>query len=349
MAIGSLYSATDKALFDALNQYQITNQQMRDFFLSRGIIISKDTPRKALAKTFSRFIHDYEDHKKLASILGISSRRERITSTVVSGDTTIENFENAAQSLKEKLSSEGEHVHIDMFEKTLRLSVKYTDYDFNKSEFKQVVEREAVVIIEQNNDDFTIRGPLNEKSTSVTDFIIESVESDIDTTLPRKEVSLINVESALKRTQFFTNLIESMDGFELVDVTDVYVFHPRLDDEDSDEGGSSNAVHISKASLKGEGVLQSEELQSLSARGFYIWKIVWVAKRESYDSDHYVFEAQFSNAEECSQFSYLAKGFLKYLGQGEYSSSKVQHSEYEEQKLNKLIEITALSTIKNLD
>lgn len=35
--------------------------------------------------------------------------------------------------------------------------------------------------------------------------------------------------------------------------------------------------HISKASLKGRGVLESKELNNLLSHGFYITKIIWVS------------------------------------------------------------------------
>jgi len=59
-----------------------------------------------------------------------------------------------------------------------------------------------------------------------------------------------------------------MTGYTLKDVTDVYVYKPKLtasfmaeDDTSSDE--PDDGVHITRVSLKGEGVLISPELDSL--------------------------------------------------------------------------------------
>lgn len=45
MKMGHLYSVSDKALFDALNNSKLTNQEIIDIFFSRGILVSKETKR----------------------------------------------------------------------------------------------------------------------------------------------------------------------------------------------------------------------------------------------------------------------------------------------------------------
>ena len=49
-----LYSVTDKALFDALNTSKINSTELKDLFLSRGVIISTETKREDLALEFSK-------------------------------------------------------------------------------------------------------------------------------------------------------------------------------------------------------------------------------------------------------------------------------------------------------
>ena len=75
----NIHSVTDKALYDALNQKQITLNEIQDLFLERGTIISKKTPRKDLARNYSRMTHDYYEHQKIATLLGGQSRTEKNT------------------------------------------------------------------------------------------------------------------------------------------------------------------------------------------------------------------------------------------------------------------------------
>ena len=76
----SLYYASDKNIFDALNQHKVDIPTIMGLFERRNIIISPKTPRDELAKYFARQIHDYHDHRDIAARLGIAPRRERITS-----------------------------------------------------------------------------------------------------------------------------------------------------------------------------------------------------------------------------------------------------------------------------
>jgi hypothetical protein len=116
-----------------------------------------------------------------------------------------------------------------------------------------------------------------------------------------------------------------------------------LDDEQIELG-----VHISRASLRGQGVLASKQMLDLLSQGFYISKIVWTSKSTQFDSDLYEFEAQFSEPETCTMFSYAARGYYGYKGAGEYNASRTQFSKVEDSRLGRLIEAGAYGVLKAL-
>lgn len=105
MKIGSIYSASDKALFDALNQGTVTSSDMRQLFLTHGIIISRATGRKELAAHFSRLVHDYDDFQALAKLFDSGQRRERLASFRVQSSAQLEDFETAAHAIVQQLKS----------------------------------------------------------------------------------------------------------------------------------------------------------------------------------------------------------------------------------------------------
>ncbi len=126
-------------------------------------------------------------------------------------------------------------------------------------------------------------------------------------------------------------MIESIPNYNCIDVTDVYVTHPFLEekkkettDEDTDDESEEISVdlgcHISKASLKGRGVLESKELNDLLSQGFYITKIVWLSVVNGFvDSNKFEFEAQFFDTDNCKLFSYLVRGQYKYKSIDDYT------------------------------
>ncbi|TBL46452.1 hypothetical protein EYY99_02935 [Hafnia alvei] len=330
MKIG-LYSVTDKALFDALNQVKVTNDDMKSLFFKRGIIISKDTKRKALALDFSRYFHGFDDYKKLSEILGSIGRREKSSINIINTNIDKKDIEAAVKLVCEDLQKEGDQTDFIYTDAGLQVKIKYVKLDYNMSEFRQSSTREATILIEKNdNDEFIARFPQNSKSREFTEKLVNKIKSEnTEANVALDEITLESVKDHTERTVFFKKLIESIPNYNCIDVTDVYVTHPILeekkkestdDDEETEDIVVDLGCHISKASLKGRGVLESKELNDLLAQGFYITKVVWISVVNGLiDSNKYEFEAQFFDTDNCKLFSYLVRGQYKYKSAGDYT------------------------------
>lgn len=70
MRVGSLYFASDKAIFDALTPRCLMSAEPWNVFLSRGIVISTEVDEKLLASQFSALFHGYYDYRKVSLLLG---------------------------------------------------------------------------------------------------------------------------------------------------------------------------------------------------------------------------------------------------------------------------------------
>ncbi|MWL89780.1 hypothetical protein [Cupriavidus sp. SW-Y-13] len=350
----AIYSAGDKAIFDALNLPAVTNQHLRELFISRGIIVSKGTPRRSLADYYSRLAHDYQDYQALAKLFGSPVRRERISSLrVVSESVEIGQFEAAAHKLCDAIRAGGDIANVRVRENgSFDVVVKYQVTQFNHTEFRQVVAKEATLTVAATGGAVAISGPHNDHVDEWTRTLIADVAAETDDTLDIDEVSLEHVRDPVKRSQFFTELIKHVQGFKFRDVTDAFVYKPKLHadgDDDDPDTGTDIGVHISKASLKGEGVLQSDELRSLFAKGFYLWKIVWQSMSENaLEPDLYEFEAQFSEPETCTKFSYLPRGFYRMQEDSSYNKSRTGLTEGEDTSLGRRIEEAARAVVKKL-
>ncbi|MDR5826260.1 hypothetical protein P9250_00120 [Caballeronia sp. LP006] len=350
----AIYSAGDKAIFDALNLPAVTNQHLRELFISRGIIISKSTPRRALADYYSRLAHDYQDYQTLAKLFGSPARRERLSSMrVTSSSVDISQFEAAAHSLCKSIRAGGDLATVRARANgSFDIVVKYQVTQFNQTEFRQVVAKEATITVEPSGAAIAISGPHNEHVDEWTRTLIADVGKEADDTLDIDEVSLEHILDSNKRSKFFMELIKSVRGFKFYDVTDAFVYKPKLkstDEEDDQDPTIDIGVHITKASLKGEGVLQSDELRILFSKGFYLWKIVWQAVNESTsEPDLYEFEAQFSEPESCTRFSYLPRGFYKVQEDTSFNKSRTGVAEGADTSLGRRIEDAARSVVKKL-
>lgn len=387
MRMGSLYFASDKAIFDALTQRSLTSAELRKVFLSRGIVISNESDKKFLANRFSALFHDYYDYRNLSLLVGGRDSREKTTNVVVTTAVSKDQLTDALTSVKEWLvDNEHEQAEVAVHGDQLKLTVKYQKLDLSQAEFRQVVEKTAEVTLEKQGNGWKITGPMNDKFKDITDQLYSQIEILTDQDVATRTISLEAIPDAGIRTNFLRDLIRNLKDMEVVDVVDVSTFNPKdREDDDLDlsdealviegsievesedgfeegEDGDPEAelakpqpearvhkiIRIDKASLKGKGVLESKQLLELEGHGFYLWKIRWTAREKLVGSEIVQFEAQFGNQAKCCDFSYIVKGVYNY-NNGKYAKSLVRAEPVFEQKLKIRLEEAAQKTLNGIE
>lgn len=350
MRLGTIFSANDKSLYDALNQKTVTNPDLRSLFLTRGILVSSESSRKHLAKHFARLFHDYQDYQALAKLFGGTIQREKISTVRIDTTATITDFQSAAFELKAELEEAGALVRVNTSAGTrLDIELRYTKVNFNKSEFRQVNVKNARISLFFDNGELVVHAPNNDEVQEWLDSLARIVREKTEAEVKFNEIRLPPTMDAKAKTAFFTQLIKNVENFTLKDVSDIFVAKAKdwADEGDDDEVGITE-IRIDKASLRGRGVLESAELKLLEKRGFYVSRIIWTATPNVPQPDIYEFEAQFARADECADFAYLPRGFYKFLAEGSYNVSRTSFSTEEEVKYGKLIESAARSTFAKL-
>lgn len=365
----NIYSVSDKAIYDALCQSTVTKSHIVELFLSRGVIVNPNTDRKKLAKLFSQRFHDFQDYLLLADIFSVKAKKERscikiLRNQNLSNEVLFEILNDLNSIIKDvddaqsSLLKNGSGYHVN---------VHYKQINFNRSEFRQVDDRTGVMDVDKYDGGYSIRMPHNQTFSKIFEKIIASINSNenIEDSVDVEEVNLTGVRNPVLRSKFFKMLIENMPDMEMVNVSGVYVFNPAaksseaVEDADDDLGDEdlidSNDVdvtagHIQKATLTGSKVLNTSELVELNDKGFYIFKITWTCKFSGIDSDLYEFEAQFSNPEDFTSFSYKLKGQYDYKEQGLHSSIRSKlDSAYTETFFLGKVEQAAILSINTIE
>ncbi|NKJ23852.1 hypothetical protein [Dyella sp. SG609] len=345
----SLYYATDKNVFDALNQHKVDMPTVLKLFERRNIVVSSKTPRDVLARYFARLTHDYFDHQNIAARLGISPRRERTTSIDIAGipsdSDKDEKLREVIDKIKGQIESDGSILHIKRSESTVYLEIQYSVIDYKRTEFTQVQHRDGVIEWSQSADGFTIRNTQNEFINNIRDEMLTNLEASIGAKLIRKEVSLFDVPSYAERSKFFLDLMSDLPGFSRKDVTDVYVYKPKPDasDDDEDEDGASSEedAHVERVFLRGNGVSRSEILGSLDKKGYYIVKAGWRASKILGQGEEYDLEATFADPKDCTGFSFVVRGVYPIID-GKLSSNRRSANIAEGAEMARVIERKAL-------
>jgi hypothetical protein len=382
--MGSLYFASDKAIYDALTQRSLTSAELRKVFLSRGIVISNDSDKKFLASRFSALFHDYYDYRNLSLLVGGRDSREKTTNVVVTTAVSKDQLTDALTSVKEWLvDNEHGQAEVAVHGDQLKLTVKYQKLDLSQAEFRQVVEKTAEVTLEKQGNVWKITGPMNDKFKDITDQLYSQIEIVTDQDVATRTISLVAIPDAGIRTNFLRDLIRNLKDMEVVDVVDVSTYNPKdredddldlsdealviedsieVESEDEGEDGDSETelakpqpearvhkiIRIDKASLKGKGVLESKQLLELEGHGFYLWKIRWTAREKLVGSEIVQFEAQFGNQASYCDFSYIVKGVYNY-NNGKYAKSLVRAEPVFEQKLKIRLEEAAQKTLDAIE
>lgn len=344
----SLYYASDKNILDALNQHRVNMQTIRDLFLDRRILVSKESDKDDLAYYFSRLTHDYYDHNKISARLGVAARREKVTSLEVTSQITSADILNAVEKLKADVSDRGDVVIVDRKGDDFHIIVQYTDIDYTKMEFRQVQKLDGTVQFVKSGGSYIVRNTQNRYINDVRETLLARVAETTKAPVVRNVISLFDVVEPATRSEFFHKLITGLEGMPKTDVTDVFVYKRKNDDDsptdestDGDGAGNDDA-HIERVALKGKGVNQSKELHSLlePENEFYIVKIVWVVRESMGDGHAYEIEAQFASPSDCTDFSYLIRGVYA-CEDGLLSSKKRTAYKTEVERVSRLVEQAA--------
>jgi hypothetical protein len=334
----SLYYASDKNIFDALNQHKVDQATIRRLFRSRNILVSPQDSREELADYFSRLTHDYFDHQEIANRLGIVARRERITSMNLIGGVEPDHVSKAINLVKKGFEEHGDRVVIKKNGSTTYVEIEYTTIDYKRSEFSQVQQKDGTIEVIQTTDGLVIRNTKNDYLDGARDQLIAKLSSELKKPLTRREISLFDIPDYRLRSKFFINLASKVGEFSLSDVTAAYVYKPR------GESSSQDAVpdtFIERVNIRGRGVTRSGLMSSLDNDKYYIVKIVWRAREKLGKGREFEIEALFSDPKDCTGFSFLLSGVYERESDGELSERRHLPSRNEVDEISKAVERSA--------
>jgi len=345
----SLYYATDKNVFDALNQHKVDTRTVMKLFQRRNIIVSMKTPRENLAKYFSTLTHDYYDHKDIAARLGISPRRERITSMDVMGVGEKEELQVAVEQLKEELEAAGDVVHVTRNGDNLNMEVQYSTVNYKLNEFSQVQVRDGTIEFVKSSEGYIVRNTQNDYISNVRESLLGKIEKTVEAPLTKVAVSLFDVTSHKLRSKFFHDLITKLPGYSLSDVTSAYVYKAKPDNDSSDDSSSGDPdTHVERVFLRGNGVTRSQLLNELlDVEDYYIIKIGWTTKEMMGAGNAYDIEAVFADPEDCTGFSFILSGVYTYED-GKLSSHRRTPTKAEVNTISQVIELKSRELVAEL-
>jgi len=379
----SIYYATDKNVFDALNQHKVTRPAIQSMFLRRNILVSPKTPRVELAAYFSLLNHDYKDHQDIASRLGIVARRERSTSLAIQGIDDRSDLLAAIEDVKKELEEAGDVVKITTHDGRIVVVIHYSTVDYRRSEFTQTQQRKGRIDFLGIGPRYVVRSTHSDHVTRARDEVFERLSKRPNVSLEKFKISLSPFPSPEDRSTFFNDLITELDGFTLYDVKEAFAYKARpqgfdsnFDDDDlldpeEEEGGEEDeqdgdeterratnkdrrsddeaklGSHVDHVNLKGVGVTRSEFLIDALEDGYYIVRTRWEAKKTFGLGQIYIIEALFTDPAICDEFSFMLRGVFP-IEEGRVSKRQVAPHPDDIDEVSRAIETTAQKLLAQL-
>jgi hypothetical protein len=343
----SLYFASDKVIFDAMNHTQVTTETIRDLLAERGVLVSPKTTKYELAQYFSRLTADYFDHQNIATRLGKIAKRERITYAEISEPLSHAEVLESLQLAKSGLEAQGNVVSIKVEGQKIVATLEYDHVDYTEVEFRQVQRRDGIVeLLPDGAGKYVIRSSQNQEIDSAVDHIFLTLNQGRSVPLKAHRISLEGVPDPAHRCKFFEDLIQGIEQHTFVTVTAAYCYKPKIKagvvDSDADKPSEvEDQPDVVRVTLIGTGVTKSFVIADLYAKGYYLVKVVWRVKpTHSLDADIFELEAQFGDPESCTEFSYQARTVLIFED-GAVTEKKRQPKLAEQDSLFRLIEAAA--------
>lgn len=115
------------------------------------------------------------------------------------------------------------------------------------------------------------------------------------------------------RTEFFIQLISSINEYSLDDVTTINITAMKniiVTEEEQTSVQQEILGKLKSALLKGENLLESKEYADLNKGDFYISGIQWTIKDK--EKNKFRIESNFRDTKNCSNFEYDIKGMFEY-------------------------------------
>lgn len=344
----SLYFASDKVIFDSLNQHQVNIDLVRELLNERGIIVSSATPKSELAQYFSRLTADYFDHQSIAIKLGRVAKRERITASELAGNIEDQNILDALNDLKQELSEQGNRVEITVSAGRITALISYEHIDYTRTDLRQVEPRDAIIeFTREPGSTCLVRSTQNPDIDPIVEMVVSKLSETVEGEVQRTRINLESIADPVLRTRFFESLIKDIAGHKFLTVTEAYCYKPKVAEAISEEEMEDEVEdveqlpYVERVGLRGEGVNRSFVIKDLYEKGYYIVKVVWRVQLTSrIDSDIFELEAQFSHPGNCTGFAYRTKSVIM-VDEGKVTTKRRSPKKEEEDNLFRMIEQAA--------
>lgn len=345
----NLYYATDKNIFDALHHKRVTSKILHEILFSKGILVSDSLDKEVLIEEVCRLPLCFSDLERIKDLVQTYDKRESNTYAKLDTTFTQEEIKKAAEAVKKHYAAKSEKLVIrTKKDGSIDIELDYEDIDLSRTELRQIDKRSLSLELKINDDGVDIRMPQLQKSKDLVNLLQKELTTLTNKVIERFELSLEAIIEPALRSQFFRELIDGLDGYEVDDVTNIELNRIKASEsEDIDDADEIDTSFVKKVLLKGAAVDSSTIFAQLHSKGYYISRIAWASKPTIIQGDRIQVEAFFKNADTCNEFSYQIKGINNYKIDKHNITTRAAN-DMEKKAISLLIENAAMSAYNTI-
>lgn len=370
MKKGGVFFAADKDIYDLLasSSKKMSKATLLEVLRNRGVYLSEEDDREKIIDYMSRLPHDLYQRQELIDLSKYAPRAQKTTSAEFNLEMHRDEVLDAIDAVKDEREKSFDETYTVTArgENNLYVHLDYSELDFSRTRLRQRREFQAFFEIDINDGKITVRRPFVDRCDDIARKLAEELRArgrPVTDGAIEFSIDLSGITTPSARTHFFTGIIQNMSGFKVEDVPDVKIDRsiekPTADIDDEDDVADQNddnqgaeeteaASLVKRAVLSGTGILQSQEYQRFTKSGFYLSRIVWLARDLQGDQNKYEFEASLGDPARGKGFSYAIRGKFTRKNDGGYTKSKRPAAPDEKRRLSRIIEGAAGNSLQNV-
>lgn len=355
MSNGYLYYKTDKDVFDALHSQKFSKAKIIQQLKDRGILVSSEDEKDDLIEYVSPLFLNYHDQRFIIDTLNKQSNRKTFTTTKISANLlngnekidTKEFIANLVQDIKKNRETNHSEI-IDIHRNqdgSYVVKSSYTEADYSKSVMSQnLTQTVEFKIWEDDEGLISVRASNSNKTAQLLNEITDEVRK-IDKSADKYLIELSAFPDSSIRNEFFFTLLESLEGFENINVKSIYTAN--INEANISEEGEL-LPHVNRLDLNGNAVTNSKRFQDLKSEGYYITKIEWSSNKAMYKGEKVEFLAEFKDHKNCNNFLYAPLRIFKAKDNGDYNLTPSDMLPSVQADLLSILEKGAISSHKKI-
>lgn len=346
------YYPDDKDIYDFLDSQTRSIEPMLTFLKNRNILVSKEAEKKNLQNYISRLYFDWESANRLVDIVDIRDTEQKVSHSQYEINVDVDIVHTLANTVKNERGEPKREVYqINRYADEIDIRVTYLDIDTSKTILLQKKEKELQITATPSEGGWCFRHTDNDRAKDIVRTFIEKIgQATNQRDIPHKSIEIGHLNDNVLRVRFFQNTMSNMDGFRLIDVSNLKVDRlPRelqTEEEAEDEDGAEEKLR--KVVMYGIDLFTTKEYQNLVRQGFFISGAQWKSQKTDGKGEIVEFSAGFNSPSEGKDFAYKVLGIYRIDDTGSLLQTREKIMGSEKKAYLTAIELSAQNALNTI-